>query len=250
MPMKALQFLLVLAAASVINLSAQIPSDTPVVLRGVVRASPQNVFQWALFLPAPLALNRLRTNWVMIHPAARGVGDYADRFVEATGTLHIERDSSGVSNAILVSSRLKEHYPDGTVRQNVQLSYTQHSIVTLAVSPMKFRWRDSTGDSSSARPLVLFELANQGDTPLHLGFPRSEVLCVRVRSVMPGVIADTSWVIVQPGVRQASIVMGQRYRMIFELPQAAAPVRGRYLLRAELCTASPYGAETSFEITR
>ncbi len=250
MCMKAPQFLCALLAASALNLSAQVLPDNPVVLQGVVRAAHQGPFHWGLFLPAPLVLDGLRTNWVRIDPEAQGVGDYADRFVEATGTLHIEMDSGAVANATLVGCRMKERYPDGTVRQNVQLSYTQRSVVTLAIAPMKFMWRDSIGDSTSARPLVLFELANQGDTPLHLGFPRSEVLCVRVRSLMPGVIADTSWAVVQPGVRQASIVMGQRYRMIFELPRGAAPLRGRYRLRAELCTASPYGAETTFEISR
>ena len=236
-----------LLAVLTFNFQSQVPPGNLIVLQGVVRDAGQSAFHWGLFLPSPLVVRGLKTNWVRIDPNARGVGNYTDQFVEVTGLLHIE-DSSGAVTAILLDPRIKGKEPEGAVRQNVQLSYTQRSVITVAIIPKRFLWVDSTGDSTSARPLVLFELANQGDTPLHLGFPHSEVLCVRVRSQIPGFIVDTSWVILQPGVLRASIAMGQLYRMIFELPRRAAPVRGRYELRAELCTARPYGGETSFEV--
>jgi hypothetical protein len=220
--------------------------DTTITASGVVRAQHQGVFRWGLFLPAPVLIRAVPVNWVWIDPEA-SAANYEDRFVQATGTLRMGTDSAGVADAVLINSRLTERDPDGAVRHNVQLSYTQRSIVTLAVTPTHFTWQDSAGHPSAARPLVLFELANQADTPLHLAFPHSEVLCVRVRSKQVGV--DTSWTIVKPGVHQASIVMGQRYRIIFELPAGAAPLHGRYGLRAELCPAPEYGAETNFEIS-
>ena len=237
-----------LIATRISTLSSQVATDTTITTSGVVRAQHEGVFRWGLFLPAPLLIRSVPVNWVRIDPEAQGVANYEDRFVQATGRLRVDTDSSGVANAMLVGPRLMLRDPEGTVRLNVQLSYTQRSVVTLAVAPTRFMWQDSAGHPTAARPLVLFELVNQADSPLHLGFPRSEVLCVRVRSPKVGV--DTSWTIVQPGVYQRSLVMGQRYRMIFELPARAAPLRGQYRLRAELCTANAYGAETSFEIVR
>jgi|SRR5919204_1036361 hypothetical protein len=240
----------VLMAGSTTMLCAQAVPDTSITTHGVVRAQREGSFRWGLFLPATLTIRGVALNWVHLDSAASGVANYEDRFVQASGALRLGRDSSGAASAVLMGPQLKARNPEGAVRQNVQLSYTQRGVLTLAVTPMTFTWQDSTGHPTGARPLVLFELVNQSDTPLHIGFPRSEVLCVRVRTLQPGVVADTAWTIVQPGVLQTSLVMGQGYRIIFELPRGAAPVRGRYQLRAELCTATAYGAETTFEITR
>jgi hypothetical protein len=238
-----------LMAAWISGLSAQAPPDTTITASGIVRATREGSFRWGLFLPAPLRIRSVPVNWLPIDPEAQGVANYEDQFVQATGTLRMGTESTGVANAMLVGPRIKKRDPEGTVRQNVLLSYTQRSVLTLAIAPTRFRWQDSAGHPTGARPLVLFELANQADTPLHLGFPRSEVLCVRVWA--PQVVGvDTSWAIVQPGVYQTSIVMGRGYRIVFELPRRSAPLRGRYRLHAALCTATAYGAETSFEIIR
>jgi hypothetical protein len=234
------------------NLPAQSAVDTTISLRGVVRAQHDDVVRWGLFLPAPVVVRSVPVNWVSIDPQASGVANYEDKFVQATGTLRSGTDSAGAAYAELVNPQFKERDPDGMVRRNVQLSYTQRSVVTLAVTPTHFARPDSTGRGSGggARPLVLFELTNQADTPLHLLFPHSEVLCVHVRLRQPGVVADTSWAIVKPGVQRANIVMGQRYRMIFELPAGAAPLPGTYGLAAGLCPVPEYGAETRFDVTR
>jgi len=229
---------------------AQGSVDTTISVSGVVRAQHEGVARWGLFLPAPVVIRSVRVNWVSIDPQASGVANYEDKFVQATGTLRTGADSTGAANAELVSPQIKERDPEGIVRRNVVLSYTQRSVVTLAVTPTRFARPDSAGHGSGARPLVLFELTNQGDTPLHVVFPHSEVVCVRVRLLQPGVVPDTSWAIVKQGVQWASIVMGQRYRMIFELPAGAAPLPGKYQLQAGLCPVPDYGAETRFEVTR
>lgn len=232
------------------SLPAQASVDTTISVSGVVRAQHEGVSRWGLFLPAPVVIRSVRVNWVSIDPQASGVANYEDKFVQATGTLRTGTDSTGAANAELVNPQIKERDPEGMVRRNVVLSYTQRSAVTLAVTPTRFARPDSAGPGSGARPLVLFELTNQGDTPLHLLFPHSEVLCVRVRLLQPGVVADTSWAVVKHGVERASIVMGQRYRMIFELPAGAAPLPGKYRLQAGLCPVPDYGAETRFEVTK
>ena len=189
---------------------AQGSVDTTISVSGVVRAQHQGVARWGLFLPAPLVIRSVPVNWISIDPQASGVANYEDRFVQATGMLR-STDSAGAANAELVNPQIKERDPEGMVRRNVQLSYTQRGVVTLAVTPTHFARAGSAGYGNGARPLVLFELTNQGDTPLHLLFPRSEVLCVRVQlQRRPGVVVDTSWAIVKPGVQRASIVMGQR----------------------------------------
>ena len=233
------------------SLPAQASVDTTISVSGVVRTQHEGVIRWGLFLPAPVVIRSVRVNWVSIDPQASGVANYEDKFVQASGTLRTGTDSTGAATAELVNPQIKERDPEGIVRRNVVLSYTQRSVVTLAVTPTRFARPDSAGHGSGARPLVLFELTNQGDTPLHLVFPRSEVVCVRVRLLQqPGVVVDTSWAIVKTGVKQASIVMGQRYRMIFELPAGAAPVPGTYGLQAGLCPVPDYGAETRFEVTK
>jgi len=228
---------------------AQGSVDTTISVSGVVRAQHEGVARWGLFLPAPLVIRSVPVNWISIDPQASGVANYEDRFVQATGMLR-STDSAGAANPELVNPQIKERDPEGMVRRNVQLSYTQRGVVTLAVTPTHFARADSAGHGAGARPLVLFELTNQGDTPLHLVFPHSEVVCVRVRLLQPGVVADTSWAIVKQGVQRASIVMGQHYRMIFELPAGAAPLPGKYQLHAGLCPVPDYGAETRFEVTR
>jgi hypothetical protein len=232
------------------SLPAQGSVDTTISVSGVVRAQHEGVIRWGLFLPAPVVIRSVRVNWVSIDPQASGVANYEDKFVQATGTLRTGTDSTGAANAELVNPQIKERDPEGIVRRNVLLSYTQRSVVTLAVTPTRFARPDSAGHGSGTRPLVLFELTNQGDTPLHLLFPHSDVVCVRVRLLQPGVVVDTSWAIVKPGAQRASIVMGQRYRMIFELPAGAAPLPGKYGLQAGLCPVPDYGAETRFEVTR
>jgi hypothetical protein len=229
---------------------AQGSVDTTISVSGVVRAQHEGVARWGLFLPAPLVIRSVPVNWLSIDPRASGVANYEDRFVQATSMLR-STDSTGAANPELVNPQIKERDPEGMVRRTVQLSYTQRGVVTLAVTPTHFARADSAGHGTGARPLVLFELTNQADTPLHLLFPDSEVLCVRVQlRRRPGVVVDTSWAIVKPGVHRASIVLGQRYRMIFELPAGAAPIAGTYDLQAGLCPAPDYGAGTRFEVTR
>jgi len=97
--------------------------------------------------------------------------------------------------------------------------------------------------------MLLFSLVNHGDVPIQMSFPRYEVICVRVRSVEAG-LADTSWTILMPGVRNISLVMRQRFQEIVEVPREAAPKAGRYRARVELCAGSVYGADVFFEVTR
>jgi len=143
----------------------------------------------------------------------------------------------------------QERDPAGMVRQNVQLSFTQRAVVTLAVAPSRVAWRDSAGDPSGVRPMLLFSLVNHGDVPIQMSFPRYEVICVRVRSQEQG-LADTSWTILMPGVRNITLVMRQRFAEIIELPPGAARKAGRYRARVELCSGSAYGADVFFDVTR
>jgi hypothetical protein len=231
--------------------SAQASPDATITLTGMVRSQSGGVSQWGLFLPVPIVVHGARVNWADFDPDAHGISGYQDRFVEVKAGLRTRIDTSGGGTAVatLIEPRIKEADPPGMVRQDVRLSYTQHAVVRLAVAPSRFAWRDSTGAPSSVRPLVLFELANQGDTPIHLGFTNFEVFCLRVRSEDRKLGIDTSWTIQQEGVRRTSIVMGGRFKEVFELPPNAAPVPGRYRLRMELCSATAYGADLAFERT-
>ena len=232
-----------------LGLRAQAITDTTIQVSGIVKAAQEAPSHWGLFLPAPLLVRGVRIGWLGMDGDTHGVANLQDRFVEATGRLRIGTDTAGAVVADLVDPRAKERDPAGLVRQNVQLSFTQRAVVTLAVAPSRIAWRDSAGDPSGVRPLLLFSLVNHGDVPIQMSFPRYEVICVRVRSQEQG-LADTSWTILMPGVRNISLVMRQRFAEIIELPPGAARKAGRYRARVELCSGSAYGADVFFEVTR
>ena len=231
------------------ELCAQSATDTTITVSGIVQAAAKGPSHWGLFLPAPVVVRGVRIGWLSIEGDPHGIDNHQDRFVEATGTLRVGTDSTGAVVAALVDPRAKERDPSGIVRQSVQLSFTQRAVVTLALEPSRFGWRDSAGSPSGVRPMLLFSLVNHGDVPIQMSFPRYEVICVRVRAVEAG-LADTSWTILMPGVRNISLVMRQRFAEIIELPPGAARKPGRYRTRVELCSGSAYGADVFFEVIR
>jgi hypothetical protein len=240
--------LLLLSIFGTAELRAQAATDTTVRVTGIVKAALEGASHWGLFLPATIVVRRVRISWLPIAAEARGIGNHQDHFVEATGTLRIATDTGGAMVVGLVDPAVIDIDPSGTVRRDVRLSFTQRAVVTLAVEPSRFAWHDSSGTASGVRPVLFFGLVNQGDAPIQLIFPRYEVFCVRVRS-LENTAVDTAWTIQLPGVRNTSIVMGGHFRDLFELPSGAAPIRGRYRVRVELCAGSEYGAETTFEVT-
>jgi len=240
--------LLLLSVLGAAELRAQGATDTTVRVTGIVKAAREGPSRWGLFLPATIVVRGVRIGWLPIVGEARGITNHQDRFVEATGTLRSGIDSGGAVMVALVDPGLKEIDPSGIVRRDVRLSYTQRAVVTLAVEPSRFAWHDSSGTVSGVRPVLFFGLVNQGDAPIQLNFPRYEVFCVRVQS-LGSTVVDTAWTIQLPGVRNTSLVMGGHFRDLFELPPGAAPSRGRYRVRVELCAGSEYGAEATFEVT-
>jgi len=240
--------LLLLSVLGAAEVGAQGPTDTTVRVTGIVKAAREGPSRWGLFLPATMVVHRVRISWLPITGEARGIANHQDRFVEATGVLHIATDSGGAVVVALVDPGVQEIDPSGIVRRDVRLSLTQRAVVTFAVEPSRFSWHDSAGALTGVRPVLLFTLANQGDTPIHLIFPRYDVFCMRVHS-LDGTAVDTSWTIRLPGVQNTSIVMGGHLRELFELPPGTAPSRGRYRVRVELCAGSEYGAEATFEVT-
>jgi hypothetical protein len=240
--------LLLLSVLGAAELGGQGATDTTIRVTGIVKVAREGPSHWGLFLPGTIVVRRVRIGWLPIAGEARGIADHQDRFVEATGTLRIETGSGGGVVVALVDPGVKEIDPSGVVRRDVRLSLTQRAVVTLAVEPSRFAWHDSAGTVTGVRPVLLFSLANQGDTPIHLIFPRYEVFCMRVQS-LEGTAVDTSWTMRLPGVQNTSIVMGGLFRDLFELPPGAAPSRGRYRVRVGLCAGSEYGAEATFEVT-
>jgi len=226
-------------------LGAQAAGDTTITARGIVQSK-------GLFLPSPLLVRGVRIGWLDFDGDTHGITTYENRLVEATGTLRFRTDTAGAVIADLVDPRAKERDPSGMVRRDVQLSFTQRAVVTLAVEPSRFAWRDSSSRASGVRPMLLFTLVNHGDVPIQMSFPRYEVICVRVRAVETGGAgrSDTSWTVLMPGVRNISLVMRQRFQEIVELPPRAAPTAGRYRARVELCSGSTYGADVFFDVTR
>jgi hypothetical protein len=231
------------------ELRAQVVADTAVSVTGVVRAAPRSPCRWGLMLPQPLVFRGVHLDWLLIETPCMDAGNHEDLFVAATGTLRLRYDSNGALLATLADLRLQEQAPPHAVTRNVQLSLTQRAAVSLAVEPAQFAWFDSAGAATGVRPLLFFSVVNHADVPIRVFFSGNEVFCVRVRSLQP-FVADTSWSVLKPGVPSFSIRMGQWYRGVIELPPSAAPRRGRYRVRVELCAAREYGAELLFDVDR
>ena len=241
----ALVLLLILWPA---QLRGQAARDTTVTVLGIVKSEAKGSSGWGLFLPAPLVVRGARLNWLVIEGEVRNIDNYRDRFVEMSAPVRLRSDSTGHVVAALVEPRLKERDPQAIVRRTVQLSVTQRATVSLAVEPSRFAWHDSTGGPSGVQPMLLFAVVNHGDIPIRAFFSRNEVFCVHVQSLEPALV-DTAWAVLRQGVPYFSIRMGDRYFGVIELPPTAAPRRGRYRIRVELCARSEYGADLTFEVT-
>jgi len=148
-----------------------------------------------------------------------------------------------------VNPQIKERDPEGIVRRKcgAQLHAAQRDHTRG--DPGAFCATRLRRTRKRGRPLVLFELTNQGDTPLHLVFlTRKWCACGTIAATWCRrryVMGDR-----ETRVQRASIVMGQRYRMIFELPAGAAPYPGSMDFKRGLCPVPDYGAETRFEVTK
>jgi hypothetical protein len=223
--------------------------DSIMTVRGIVEFrtdQSDSAGAWVVFLPVPIMLKNLKTNNVTLAGGERVAARYEDRYVEVQGRVAVERDATGRTLAIANEPRITEVHPDGLVREDVELSLSEHATVELAVVPRAAVLHDSTGAPSGVTPTVLFSILNHAQTELRFYFPTTEVVCVGVQRIDADRGTEIIWKVGRD--RQVILRMGAVFRQIVAIPDSVARAPGRYAVRAALCGADQLRAETTFDV--
>jgi hypothetical protein len=243
---------LLVSAASPLRGQTLVAVDTVLTARGIVELRTDvadTAARWVVFLPAPITLRNLKTNTIVLAGGARLADRYVDRFVELKARVAVEQDATGKTSAIAREARLREVQPDGMVQTDIDLSFSEHATVQLAVVPKTIVWRDASGAPSGVTPTVLFSIINHSQTELRFFFPTNEVVCVLVRPADEGGGREVSW----RATGKETLVtlrMGSVFRQILPIADSLASFPGRYVVRAALCGADQFHAEADFDIAQ
>jgi hypothetical protein len=240
---------LVAAASPAARGQALATVDTEMTALGIVQLhgdAADSAAAWVVFLPTPVRLGSLRTNVLELEDP-RAAQRYVDRFVEVRGRVTIGRDGGAAYHAVVSGARLREVRPPGTVERAVDLSLSQHATVLLSLVPRQVTWHDSAGKATATTPTVLFSVVNHSLTPLEFSFPSDEVVCISVRPAEGGAGREMTWRV--RSLQDLVVLrMGAVFRQIVAVPDSAAATPGRYTVRAALCGADEFHAETELRV--
>jgi hypothetical protein len=165
-------------------------------------------------------------------------------FVEAAGSI----TGTPPDSVSFTPSRVKEVEPDGAVRQEVDLSLSQHAVVTLAVVPRRFDVPPN-GRGNRISPVVLYKIANHGQSDLDFMFSSNEFVCVGLLRA-----GDTTprwrgvWRVSQPSPR-LTIRIGSVFRSAVPIPPTELAWPDHYTVRATLCGVAEYAATVPLEVS-
>lgn len=160
---------------------------------------------------------------------------WSGRFVEATGLL----TGTPPDTVSFRPTHVQEAEPDGAVRKEVDLSLSQHAVVTLAVVPDHFTVPPN-GYGNRISPVILYKIANHGQTDLDFMFSNNEFVCVGLQRE-----GDTAprwtdtWKVSQPSPR-LTIRIGSVFRSLLVIPPRELAWPDRYTVRASLCGVAEY----------
>lgn len=197
-----------------------------------------------VLLNEALTLGEARVWLLALKSEVRRMERWSGRFVEATGTITgTPPDSLSFSPA-----KVREVDPDGAVRHEVDLSVSQHAIVTAAVVPARFDVPPN-GRGNRISPVVLYKIANHGQADLDFMFSSSEFVCVGLQRA-----GDTSprwsgtWKVSQQSPR-LTIRMGSVFRAVVPIPATEVAWPDQYAIRATLCGIAEYAAVVPLVVT-
>ena len=240
--MKRLVVTLVAAAAPGVAQTVNTPPvprvDTVITVRGIVQnraAVGAGRSAWMVYLPLPQVVQRVRTNSLELEGQAAEAGRHVDEYVEAKGHVVSRPDSGGGFHLAMLDADLREVDPDGLGSTNVEMNLLQRAIVSVAVVPQRFAWRDSAGAPTHVTPSILFSIRNIGQIDLTLGFKDSNgIICVHVRPEGFSSPDERTW---RYAGTSRSLRIGQAvtFRQVLPLPDSSADHAGRYTVVAALC---------------
>lgn len=216
-------------------------------IRGVVLIlnDPSGQPERAVVLLAdPLTVGSDRVWLLSVAGKVKRMERWSGRFVEATGTIA----GTPPDSVSFTPAGLKETEPDGAVQREVDLSLSQHAVVTLAVVPRHFDVPPN-GRGNRISPVVLYKIANHGQSELDFMFASNEFVCVGL--LRPG---DTSprwrdtWKVSQPSPR-LTIRIGSVFRAVVPIPAQELAWADHYTVQASLCGVAEYAVTAPLEIT-
>lgn len=169
---------------------------------------------------------------------------WSGRFVETEGSV----SGAPPDTVWFTPDRWREVEPDDAVQQDVDLSPSQHAVVTLAVVPAHFDVPPG-GRGSHVTPVIVYKIANHGQSDLDFLFSSNEFVCVgllREGDASPrwrGV-----WKVSQPSPR-LTIRIGSVFRVMVPIPPRELAWADHYTVRGSLCGVREYSASVPLEVT-
>ncbi|HYK11896.1 MAG TPA: hypothetical protein VEV39_13955 [Gemmatimonadales bacterium] len=222
---------------------AQVP-DTAVAFRGIIMRDSGST--WGLFIPVPAQVGNVRFNFLHLANKPGGIDRDENRYAELQGRL--EADDAG--NPTLEVGKLKLMTVPGEGDKSVERSFMEHAEVATGILPNKIVFSDSASRAVRTRPVITFAITNHSDAPIDFTFHNNKVVCA---SVLPSgrtseALWSGSWT-VGPYLTSLQINLSATVREAVTIPDSVTFPPGHYKLRAWLCEAEDYGAETSFDVS-
>lgn len=238
-----------LSAASLACLLVAAPRarDTTLTVHGVVlilNNASGEADRAVVLLAEPLPVGQNRVWTLRVAGKVKRMERWSGRFVEATGSI------AGVTpdSLSLTPIRMKEVEPAGAVRSEVDLSLSQHAVVTVALVPSHFTVPPN-GRGNRIGPVVLYKIANHGQTDLDFMFSNNEFVCVGL--LREGDTAPRwtgTWKVSQPSPH-LTIRIGSVFRALVPIPADQLAWPDHYTVRASLCGIAEYATVVPLEVT-
>ena len=230
-------------AAVSTQVSAQVP-DTVVTYRGIVMRDTGAA--WGLFLPVPAQVGTVRFNFLHVSGKLRNVDRDENRYAELRG--HLVVDDAG--HPALDVNRLSLKDIPGQGDHSVARTFMEHAEVVAGILPNRIVFSDSGMVSSvRTRPVIAFSITNHSDEPIDFNFRNNQLICASVlpsnRTMEP--IWTGSWP-VGPYLTRITINLSATVAEAVTLPDSVVFPPGHYKLRAWLCEATDYQAESEFDV--
>ena len=243
--MRALRFALALLLASALGARAQGGPDSTLSVQGFLQQDAQ-VGLWTIVVPTRLEAFGAHTYVVPLVGKPSRWERYLDRYVEATG--RVARLPPPADPPIgLDITRMREIEASGTARTVIERA-GMRATITVVVIPNRFAWKDSAGRETGVNPLVMYTIANEHVGPIFFYLPTNDLFCVTVRSPDMGGQWDSTLKMLPGSQRRFTVQRGGVFRQIMQLPQDAAPRRGRYLAQGSICAVADYDVAAPFEV--
>jgi len=220
---------------------AQQSSDTSITLQGFMQENGAES-DWAIVTPVSVAALGARTFVISLSRASGRWSRFASRYVEAGGRL----TRTGTGGLVLDVQRMKEVEPPGTSHATYDRGMTQHASIALSVVPNRISWTDSAGHTTGANPAILYVIKNERSAPIYIVLGTNDLICLTVQG--PTSTWDTTTMAPTPNYHRFVIQHGGEFRQALQLPEDAAPRRGRYLARIGICQLDDYDIATEFEV--